>query len=348
MKSSFFRITTSVILILISAKAFTQAGAGTKYGPKQQAYVDSIKNSNYKWALPIWGKKLSGRGFDLPYNTGIMLNPFIGKQKVLISDLKVGVNDRDPVPLDFIKFGDVVAKTQAITVRPDVWILPFFDLYAIGGISFAQTNVSITAPFTMNTAANFKGNTFGLGTTFAAGYHGIICIVDINHTWTHLNKIEGAIKANMIDARVGTNFLMKNKPDRSLALWIGGMGIFINRTTEGSIDFSELKTNASRPEMESIVNETASWFDDLTPAQKTIMKQLAQAIINKIDGNGDKDVIINYSLVKKPTSNWSMCAGGQFQFNHRWQIRTEAGFFGGRSSLLLSCSYRFRSFAKHQ
>ena len=104
---------------------FGQAGTGSNYGPKHAAYIDSIKNSEYTWKLPIWGKKVSKRGIDLPYNAGIMLNTYIGSQKILISDLKVGVNGKDPVPLDFIKFGEVKAKIQNITVRPDVWLLPF-------------------------------------------------------------------------------------------------------------------------------------------------------------------------------------------------------------------------------
>ena len=51
---------------------------------------------------------------------------------------------------------------------------------------------------------------------------------------------------------------------------------------------------------------------------------------------------ISYSLIKKPTSNWNMCVGTQFQASHRWQFRTEFGFLGGRESILISGNYRFR------
>ena len=60
-----------------------------------------------------------------------MLNTYLGSQKVLISGLKVGINDKEPVPLEFTKFGEVKAKIQSLTVSPDVWILPYLDLYAI-------------------------------------------------------------------------------------------------------------------------------------------------------------------------------------------------------------------------
>ena len=320
---------------------FGQAGTDSKYGPKYAAYIDSIKNSEYTWKLPIWGKKVSKRGIDLPYNAGIMLNTYIGSQKILISDLKVGVNGKDPVPLDFIKFGEVKAKIQNITVRPDIWLLPFLGVYAIAGGTFAQTNVKVTAPFNFTTEAEFTGKTFGLGTTLAGGYHDMILIVDLNHTWTTMENISGTIQSTMLDSRVGMNFLL-NKPATSAAFWIGGMGIFINRTTEGTIDLSDLTSNSSRPELDGIVNETTVWYQQLAAPQKEVVKYLAQKTIDKRSGVDVEGTTISYFLIKKPTSNWSMVVGGQYQFSHRRQVRTELGFLGGRESVLLSANYRFR------
>jgi len=341
LKNSFIFVSISGLL-LTNQVIFGQAGSGTKYGPKNQAYVDSIKNSDYKWALPIWGKKASKKGFDLPYAAGIMLNTYIGSQKVLISDLKVGINDKEPVPLDFIKFGDVKAKIQSITVRPDVWILPFLDLYAIAGGSFAQTNVNVASPINFTTEAEFKGKTFGLGTTIAGGYHGFIFIADFNHTWTQMDKIDGTIQSTMVDPRFGMNFLSKGKPSRSVAFWIGAQGIFINRTTEGNIDLGDLTSNATKPDLDAVVSETADWVKQLPPAQKEVVKYLAQKSLDKLNGVSLEGTTISYSLIKKPTSNWSMCIGSQYQFSHRWQVRTEVGFFGGRESILISGNYRFR------
>lgn len=313
-----------------------------KLGENRQAYVDSIKNSNYKWNFPAWGKRITKKGFDLPYSAGIMLNPYAGSQKVNISDLKVGFNDMEPVALDFVKFGEVKAKIQSITMRPDVWILPFLDLYAIAGVSYAQTDVNITEPFILTTSADFNGSTFGVGTTIAGGFHGMITIIDINHTWTKMSNIEGTIQTNMLSPRLGYSFLFKNKSWRSVAMWVGTSGIFINRTTEGTINVGDLKsTSASQTDLQGAANGTADWFNDLTPAQKAVVKRIAQAIIDKINNLPTVETI-NYSLVKKPTSNWSMSLGGQFQLNHRWQFRTEVGFLGGRKSLLISGNYRFR------
>jgi len=336
------RIIALTLSGLIGCTFLCRGQGGSKYGPKYETYLDSIRSQDYKWKFPIWGKRLAKRGFDLTYPVGVMMNAYAGSQKVNISDLKVGFNNGDLVPLDFIKFGEVKAKVQSITVRPDLWVLPFMDIYAIAGPSYAQTEVNITAPIGFRTTANFTGGTFGLGTTLAGGYHGIITIIDINHTWTQMSHIKGTVQSTMVTPRLGYNFLFPNHPGRTIAVWVGAMGCFINRTTEGTINLADITSDASREKIQEIVDETAAWYQQLTPAQKAVVKPIAQKILDKIDGSDVKDATISYSLKKRPTSEWSMLLGAQLQLNHRWQFRTEVGFLGGRSSLLLSGNYRFR------
>jgi hypothetical protein len=321
--------------------AHGQGQAGSKLGPAYQAYIDSLKAKPYNWTFPIWGKRLTKRGFDLPLAAGIMLKPYIGSQEILISDLKVGLNGSELVPLDFIKFGKVKASIQSVTVRPDLWILPFIDVYGIAGITWSETSVELKEPMQFTTTADFFGTTFGLGTTLAAGIHGFVTIIDINHTWSSIKEIKGSIQASMFTPRLGYNFRFKNKPQQNVTLWVGAPGIFINRLTEGTIDVGALSSDAGRSSLVSATDGSQKWYQDLSPAQKKIVKAIGDKWIEKIDGGGGKDLSISYSLVKKPVSNWSMCVGGQFQVNHHWQIRTEVGFLGGRESMLLSGNFRF-------
>jgi hypothetical protein len=330
-----------IAFICFLERAHSQGQAGSKLGPAYQAYIDSIKSRPYNWTFPIWGKRLSKRGFDLPLAAGIMLNPYIGSQKILISDLKVGLNGSELVPLDFIKFGTVKANIQSITVRPDLWVLPFLDVYAIAGATWSQTSVELKQPVQFTTTANFFGSTFGVGTTLAGGIHGFVTIIDINHTWSSIKEIKGSIQASMFTPRLGYNFRFKNKPQQNITLWVGAPGIFINRVTEGTIDVGSLSSDAGKSTLISATDGSQQWYQDLTPAQKKIVKAIGDKWIEKIDGGGGKDLSISYSLIKKPVSNWSMCIGGQVQINHRWQLRTEAGFLGGRESLLLSGNFRF-------
>lgn len=330
-----------IVLVLLCEKADGQGQAGSKLGPAYQAYIDSIKAKPYPYTFPIFGKRLAKKGFDLPLAGGIMLNPYIGSQEINITDLQVGINNSALVPLDFVKFGTVKASIESITVRPDVWIFPFMDVYGIAGVTWSQTSVELVAPVAMTTTANFFGSTFGVGTTLAGGFRSFVTIIDLNHTWSKIDEIKGSIQASMFTPRLGYNFRFRNKPQQTVTLWVGAPGIFINRTTEGTIDLSSITSDADRPTLDNIINEASEWVQNLPPAQKVVVKSIAQKMKDKIDGIDIKDASVSYSLVKKPVSNWSMCIGGQYQANHRWQVRTEVGFLGGRKSLLLSGNFRF-------
>lgn len=331
------------LALVICSRGFTQAGAGMRLGNKYDLYVDSIKNSNYIWKFPIWGKKVTKRGFDLQYPVGVMFNGFVASQLVNITDLKVGFNDMEPVPLDFVKFGEVKANLVSTTIRTDLWVFPFVDLYLIGGKTWTQTNVNVVEPFNFSSEANFDGSTFGIGTTLAGGYHGFVTIIDINHTWTSIKEIEGAIKTTLFTPRLGYNYVFPKKPWKNIVMWVGAPGIFLNRVTEGTINLADLGTDgSSRPDLEAIRDEVADWYKNLPPAQKVVVKKIAEAMLDKLDGVNVKDATVSYSLKKSPTSNWSMCVGGQYQLNHRWQFRTEFGFLGGRKSMLVSANYRMR------
>lgn len=331
-----------LLTLLASTGARAQAGAGMKLGSNYAAYEDSIKKSNYKWVFPVWGKRLSKKGFDLQYPFGIMVNSFTGSQKIVISDLKVGFNSLAPVPLDFVKFGTVKAVAQSVSLRPDIWIFPFMDIYGIGGPIWTKTEVQVVEPFTFNTSASFHGYTVGIGTTLAGGYHGIITIIDLNHTWTTLNKIQGSVQATMFTPRVGFNYLFRDRPGKNVAIWVGAPGTFVNHGTQGSLDIGQITGNAARSDLENIINGSAPWYQPLSPAQKLVVKDIAQKMLDKLNGVTPVEGVISYSLNKRPQATWSMCAGGQFQLNHHWQFRTEANFFGGRSSVLLSGNYRWR------
>lgn len=47
----------------------------TKIKDKHQIYTDSLKQVKYDNVFPIWGQKAYGKGFDIPYPTGLMVNP---------------------------------------------------------------------------------------------------------------------------------------------------------------------------------------------------------------------------------------------------------------------------------
>ncbi|WP_123864766.1 hypothetical protein [Chitinophaga barathri] len=319
--------------------ASAQTGS-VKVHKKDSDYADSMKGKGYPWRFPLLGSKVASRGFSLQYPVGAMINFSPGSQKVNISDLKVGIGSHEPVDLDFVKFGEVKAEIQALTARMDLWVLPFLDVYGIAGKVWSKTNVSVVSPIQFNTEANFDGHVLGLGVTLAGGYHGFVSINDFNHTWTILDNIEGAVKTWMITPRLGYNF---NFPkDRMLTFWVGTTGLLVDKGTAGSINIGNLTEDIPQDKLQEIKDETASWYQGLSRPQQIVVKDIADKLIDKIETNNPDGVIINYSLRKRPVSNWSMLVGGQYQFSKRWQARVEVGFLGGRQSGLLSANYRWR------
>lgn len=327
------------LFLLNGGGGYAQTGSVKVHG-KDSDYADSMKNKGYPWRFPLLGSKVAARGFSLQYPVGVMLNYSPGSQEVEISDLMVGIGSHEPVALDFVRFGEVKANLQALTARMDLWVLPFMDVYGIAGKVWSKTSVNVVSPLQFHTEANFDGHVLGLGMTLAGGYHGFVSINDINHTWTVLDNIDGAVKTWMVTPRLGYNI---NFPgERSLTFWIGTAGLFVGKGTSGSISMSHLTDDIPEDKLQEIKDGTAEWYQGLSRRQQAVVKEIAERLLDRIHGISPDGVTINYSLRKKPVSNWSMLAGGQYQFSKRWQARVEVGFLGGRKSGLLSANYRWR------
>ncbi|MXV51158.1 hypothetical protein GS399_09270 [Pedobacter sp. HMF7647] len=330
-----------VILVLSIVSVSTMAQKENSVGEINRRYIDSVKNSTWPYMFPAWGKKITKKGIDLQYPVGAMVNFLFGSQKVEISDLKVGINGGEMVPLDFVKFGEVKADVQTLNTRIDLWALPFVDIYGIFGKTWAQTNVNLVSPVNFSTTAKFDGGLFGFGTTLAGGFNGIFTAIDYNNTWSHLDGIDGSIHTQLVSGRLGYVFRFAGHPQMNLTPWLGAQGIFINRVTVGSINLGELGVTADGSVFQPVIDGTAPFLQNLSPAQQIVAKKVAKEMQSKVQNIDFDNITIDYSLKKQATSDWSMTAGGQFQLDKRWQFRAEAGFLGGRKTLLTSVNYRF-------
>ncbi|MGI9547945.1 MAG: hypothetical protein ACR2MM_11940, partial [Flavobacteriaceae bacterium] len=77
------------------------------------AVVDSIADEPYPYLLPIWGKKVIEKGFDIPYSAGVGVNYVTQTSDIIIDNLQVGFNNGELIPLDdFIRFPSAVARAD--------------------------------------------------------------------------------------------------------------------------------------------------------------------------------------------------------------------------------------------
>ena len=369
------KLTHSISLLLIlSSTSFAQYTTNKVVGPKNQAYLDSIKNAEYPYVLPIWGKKATQKGFKLQLPAGFSLN-YLGQQSdIVINNLQVGFNNGPKYNLDeIIRFNSAQATTDGLNLRPDIWLFPFLNVYGI----FARSNTSTAIDAgiwipdssdtwhevtSFSTEAKFEATTMGFGVTPTIGVGGFFMAFDMNFTWSDIAELEKPAFAFIFDPRIGKNFTLNDK-DMNLAIWAGGWRVKINTGTSGSLSLSDLfstedlqaKIDASQADIETSQQAVEEWWNGLTELeQKNPVNEAKFNAANKAleaagnffaaaEGavNNINNSTVQYSLDKKQKEMWNFMVGGQYQYNKRWMVRAEFGFLGSRTHVIAGLQYRF-------
>ena len=99
-----------------------------------------------------------------------------------------------------MRFNDATGKTNGVNFRPDIWILPFLNVYAIFAKSSTSTAVdfgvwlpngqSTEQIFNYQTTANFEAVTTGFGVTPTVGIGGGWMALDMNFSWNDIEELE--------------------------------------------------------------------------------------------------------------------------------------------------------------
>jgi len=256
-------------------------------------------------------------------------------------------NENNDTPLqsaDFIQFGQNTNNSQNYTVRPDVWLLPFLNVYGLFGAGSSTTSVNLVAPINLNTEVKQDFSTKGFGMMLAGGVGPVWLSADFNWTWNKPKLLDEPVQVSIIGIRAGHTFVFKNNPKRNFAVWVGGM-----RAKMGSETSGQIKLNEAIPgfveKKDQIVSDYDAWrsspaYDDLTLKQKGVVNTVIDPIVKAIDETTG-DGIVKYAMDKQTKELWNGLVGAQFQLNKHWQFRTEAGLVGNRKSFLFSVNYRF-------
>ena len=243
----------SLIVLAVGLISYTQGQVYTNkvVGAKNDALKDSIIAKPYPYVLPIWGAKATARGYDLPYSAGLSLNYLTQKSDLIIQDLYVGFNNGPMYDLDeIIRFNNSVASAEVLTLRPDVWVLPFLNVYAILGQAKTSTeiNAGVWIPDVTNTwqevtsfssTAKFNATSFGLGMTPTLGVGGGWMALDMNVVWTDVSALDKPVFTFVFGPRFGKSCKFK-KPERNIAFWAGGFRVKFSSETNGSLLLSEV------------------------------------------------------------------------------------------------------------
>ena len=364
-----------ITVLFLSGQLTAQVYTNKVVGAKNQTYVDSIKEMEYPYALPILGAKAAKAGYDLPYSAGLGINYLWQESALIIEDLLVGFNNGPMYDLDeLIRFNDATSTASALNIRPDIWILPFLNIYAI----FTQANTStaidagVWLPDTSNvwreitsfsTLAEFKATGVGFGMTPTLGVAGGWLALDMNVTWQSISALEKPVFTFVFGPRLGKSFKFKNKPQSNIAFWAGGFRLHLKSETSGSLPLSEVipvddlqeKVDEGMAKVAETGEAVDTWWAGLTPVEQknpinaaryeTANRVLETAgnTLNTIDGalNDDQTATVQYSLNKRPKDMWNFVVGTQYQINKHFMMRAEVGFLASRTQFIGGLQYRF-------
>lgn len=364
-----------IVVLFVTAPGNAQVYTNKVVGAKNEELIDSLKSSEYPYSLPILGAKAAAAGYDLPYSAGIGINYFWQESSIIIENLFVGFNNGPMYDLDeIIRFDDAISTSNAINIRPDVWLLPFLNVYGL--FSKANTSTEIFAGVylpdennvwsevtSFSTKAEFEATGVGIGMTPTMGIGGGWLALDMNVTWQSISALNKPVMTFVFGPRFGKSFKFKNNPQSNIAFWAGAFRLHLKSETSGSLPLNEvlpvdeLQTKVDES-MENVAEKQIAvdeWWAGLTPIEQanpvneakyeTANRALGTAgeLLNSIDGalSDEESATVQYSLNKRPKDMWNFVLGTQYQINKHFMLRAEAGFLGSRMQFLGGLQYRF-------
>jgi hypothetical protein len=366
------------VLITLPILGYYQLNAqvytNKEVGNKNQDLIDSLKNTEYPYSLPIWGAKATKKGYNLPYSAGIGINYFWQKSDLVLNELMVGFNNGPMYNLDeIVRFNNAVAEASAVNIRPDIWVFPFLNVYAILGKANTSTSIDagVWIPDTsdvwkevssLSTKADFNATMFGIGITPTMGVGGGWIALDMNVAWTDVSALNKPVFTYVFGPRAGKTFKFK-KPERNIAFWAGGFRVKFSSSTEGSINLADVlpvdqwqsKVDDGLANIEAKQEQVDTWWNDLSemeqnnPSNKakyeTINRTIDAAgnILTAADGavSSAQTSTVQYSLQKNLKDKWNFIVGSQLQINKSWMLRAEYGFLGSRQQFIGGLQFRF-------
>jgi hypothetical protein len=363
-----------VLLTVLSPVVFGQVFTNKEVGKKNADLADSLKHSEYPYTLPILGAKATKAGYNLPYSAGVSLNYFWQVSDIVIDNLKVGFNNGPMYNIDeVVRFDKARTTASALTVRPDIWLFPFLNIYGIFGKAKASTEVGfgVWVPDSTNTpkqilSANslveFNTSTYGLGFTPTIGIGGGFLALDMNVAWTDVPQLDKPAQSFIFGPRLGKNFKLK-KPEKTIAVWTGAFRVHLSSETNGSIALSEVlpedelgtKVDEGIAKVGNAQQQVNAWWASLSSVQQQnpVNKAKYNAANRALGTAGEilaaadnalgtiSTSTVQYSMDKRPKDAWNFIIGSQFQLNKHWMVRGEVGFLASRTQVIAGLQYRF-------
>lgn len=332
-------IAIAILLMFSTTVVIGQNISNKRTGLKHQQYVDSLKRTPYEWRLPILGAKLRAKGFDIPYPNGFMVNYVIAQQDVIMDNLAIGLSPNQLTDVsNIVRFESITPKVNLINFRYDFWLLPFLNLYALGGYVDSKSEIKMVLPFAAEFTSHGKGPNVGWGVAVAGGIGPLFVTSDYNMVWTYMSQLDKPALAQVFDIRLGHTFQFLKRPQSNLSIMLGAQYQKLNPNTIGRVDLSSL-TGLSAEDKHQASGQLDDWYNNLPDNQQDRFGD----VYNSLSGwlNNEEGTILHYKFNKSLYYPWSATAGVNYQINKRFILMGMYTFLGSREQMVVSLNYRF-------
>jgi len=190
-------------------------------------------------------------GVQLPAKFGIGVTLYSQNQDYRLESLTLGLPGIDPSVTEGLP---VVNRTNSYHLKLDYWVLPYLNLYVIGGrlettTTVSLKNIDIGLPFALgDLRIDNDGWVYGGGLTFAVGGPGWFGSATVTYTKANLAVTEGSVEAWVFTPKVGLTV-------NGGAVWVGAMYQDAQEKHKGTYEIPYL----GKVPFDVVLGESSSW-----------------------------------------------------------------------------------------
>jgi len=250
-----------VIPLLMSETVAQNSGYGLIFDSKFKIPETNTRKSS----IAKWNNKLRENGNSTPNKFGVSVHSFFYNQDFYGTEPRmVGEVEGEHAPIPVSVIVDSMEQNTSVMefktqIRPNIWVLPFLNIYGIVGYTAGQvtpnirvtqftveiineadtTHIPFDTSFSITEKPVFHGPSFGAGMTLSLGFSRFFLIVDYNFSMSNPLQVETILNSLLIAPKFGMLFGNKGGQMKS-ALWIGAMGYYNDQFFSGELDVRDI------------------------------------------------------------------------------------------------------------
>ncbi len=221
--------------------------------------------------LPVFGKKARKKGNDLSLPFGIGIYSIYYDQEYMASNLRLTSDSTSITARADTVYQNTSAYEWRVQLRPNLWVLPFLNVYGIFGYTKGAISPDLVVPyivienipvidsiiidttFEIHDKIEYLGPTYGFGATFSMGFNYLFFMADYNYSVTNPEDIDENLHNHFFSPKIG--IFLGNKKSRTFgAFWIGAMYISNDQSFSG-----KMKVEDITPELVYLFGEEANY-----------------------------------------------------------------------------------------